>query len=413
MTFVSMGDVRMASKTLRAAKARSLLTIFGIAVGIVAVVTSVGIGDGIKAQVAGQIDHFGKDLITVRPGIVAVHPSGKSLIGTDSLFGASSIGGLTVPDLTAVQHAQGIGPVAPLGLIPGDVTSDENQTVSNASIIGTNADLPQVLNQAVPYGSFFGEGDEGSDVAVLGAGAAQQLFQESVPLGHKFTFRGTTFIVRGILGSLPDVPLSPASTFNNAVFIPDQTAAHLSNNTMQFYSILAKPSRPGQTSGVIHSIDSKLLATEQGQRNFSVLNAQQTLDANSGVLDLLTRLVSAVAAVSLLVGGVGVMNVMLVSVTERMHEIGVRKAIGATNRQILRQFLSEALVLSLIGGVVGVAAAVLIEFLLRTYSDLRPVISWQAVGVAAAVSILIGVIFGTAPAIKAARKDPINALRHE
>lgn len=413
MIFVNRGYTKMAVRNLRSAKSRSLLTMFGVVVGIVAVVTVVGIGDGIKAQVAQQIDHFGKDLITIRPGQVALHGTAKNLVDSDSLFGTTSLSGLTTSDFDTVQHSSGVGVAAPLGEVLGNVQSDEGETVANDPVIATNADLPAALNQSIAYGGFFDESDEGSDVAVIGANVAQALFQENVPLGHKFTFRGATFTIRGIFSSFANVPLSPASTFNDAIFIPYQTAEQLTSNTMQLYSVLAKPKNPDATAQTISTINNNLLTLNRGQPNFSVLNVQQTLEAGSSVLSLLTELVSGVAAVSLIVGGVGIMNVMLVSVTERMHEIGVRKALGATNRQILQQFMLEATVLSLAGGALGMIFALLINFLLRTYTGLHPVVSWQALVVATVVSVALGIIFGVAPAIKAARKDPIDALRHE
>ena len=143
------------------------------------------------------------------------------------------------------------------------------------------------------------------------------------------------------------------------------------------------------------------------------MDREQTIAQGGDVLGMLTTLIAAVAAISLLVGGVGIMNIMLLTVTERMHEIGVRKAIGATSRQIMAQFLMESIVLSAVGGVIGVTAALGINGLIYTYTDLKPIVSWEAVAVAGGVSIAIGIIFGTVPAIKAARKDPIQALRHE
>jgi ABC-type antimicrobial peptide transport system permease subunit len=144
-----------------------------------------------------------------------------------------------------------------------------------------------------------------------------------------------------------------------------------------------------------------------------VLKQSENISAANGVLSLLTQLIGGIAAISLLVGGIGIMDVMLVSVTERMHEIGIRKAIGATNRQILSQFLTEATVLSVGGGIIGVLVSLIVDFLLRLFTDLRPVISWQVVAIAVLVSTVVGIVFGTVPALKAARKDPIEALRTE
>ena len=144
-----------------------------------------------------------------------------------------------------------------------------------------------------------------------------------------------------------------------------------------------------------------------------MLQQSQSVVGTNGVLELLTRLIAGVAAISLLVGGIGIMNVMLVSVAERTHEIGIRKAVGATNRQILSQFMIESSTLSFTGGVIGITLAYLIDLSLRLATNLQPLISWQIVVVASGVSLLVGIIFGSVPALKAARKDPIEALRGE
>jgi putative ABC transport system permease protein len=150
-----------------------------------------------------------------------------------------------------------------------------------------------------------------------------------------------------------------------------------------------------------------------GEKDFSVLNQQQNIAATSSVLSLMTITVAAMAAVSLVVGGIGIMNIMLASVTERTHEIGVRKAMGATNRQIVNQFMFESALLGIFGGVIGICVSLIGVLVLRLYTSLQPIVSWQAIVIATSASLLIGVVFGVVPAFRAAHKDPIEALRHE
>lgn len=405
------GNVAITIESLRTTKWRSFLTMTGIIIGIVSVVTVVGIGEGVKQEVAKQINQFGKDLITVRPGNVASH-EGRIVPNTDLLFGLNSISGLTENDLQSVKSAKHVALAAPLGVVPGTVEA-EGRKLSNSLVLATNTDLPRALNQKIKYGDFFDEKNSQENVAVIGRSAAQALFQDLVPLGKSFEFRGETFIVRGMFNEFEGSPLSPTSNFNNAIFIPYQTAEELTGSSTQMYSILAKPDKPENAGAAQHNINAKLLKVRGGEQDFTVLNQNQSLAASSNVLDLLTTMIAAIAAISLLVGGVGIMNIMLASVTERMHEIGVRKAIGATNRQILSQFMLESAVLSLVGGIVGVIISVLTVFGLRAYTSLNPIISWQAIAIAVGASLVIGILFGTAPAVKAARKDPIEALRHE
>lgn len=410
------GNLKMAIMSLRAKKGRSLLTMFGVVVGIVAVVTVVGLGDGIKQQIVQQSNQYGSDLITIRPGVVQKPNGIKGLANSDLLFGLSSISGLLPADVAAVRSTPGVKNAAPLGIISGAVqatTGPTNVTLPNALVIATNSDLPSVLNQKISSGSFFAPTAEGTDVAIIGQQVANDLFEQTAPLGNTFTFRGQTFIVGGVFDSFTATPLSGTANFNDAIFIPDATAEQLTDNTLQYYTVLAKPANAKAAQTTIADIKTKLTAERHGDQNFSVLNQQQAVADSGSVLDLLTTLIGAVAAIALLVGGVGIMNIMLVSVTERMHEIGVRKAVGATNRQILGQFTLEALVLGAFGGLLGVIVSALVTFCIRTYTTYKPIYAWQAMIWATLVSIVIGVIFGAAPAVKAARKDPVDALRHE
>jgi putative ABC transport system permease protein len=302
--------------------------------------------------------------------------------------------------------------VAPLGVVPGAVQAYE-RTLRGGVVLATNANMPEALNQKVAYGEFWEAKNEDSNFAVIGRQAAETLFDEQVPLGKTFTFRGQTFIVRGVLEEFKNLPLSPTAEFDNAIFIPYKTAARLTNNNSHLYVLLAKPAEDSSVKMTVDAVTDRLREAHGGQQDFTVLSPEENIASSSHLLDLLTTWIMAVAAISLLIGGVGIMNIMLVSVTERMHEIGVRKAIGATGRQILGQFMLEAVVLSLLGGIIGILLSLIVQGLLYAYSDLEPVISWKAVGIATGVSLLIGIVFGTLPAVKAARKDPIDALRHE
>jgi putative ABC transport system permease protein len=219
--------------------------------------------------------------------------------------------------------------------------------------------------------------------------------------------------VRGIFESFDNVPFSPTASFDSVIFIPYKTAARLTNNSSGPYVVLAKPGAADKLGVTISAIQEKLLDARGGERDFSVLESRESLESGNGVIRLLSMWILAVAVISLLMGGVGIMNIMLLVVTERMHEIGVRKAVGAGSRQILGQFILEATVLSVVGGLIGIALSTGAIGLLRVYTDFQPVISWTAIGIAFSVSVAIGVIFGSIPAIKAARKDPIEALRHE
>ena len=411
MSAIMRGNFRMALSGIKSAKWRSVLTMTGVIVGIVAVVTVVGIGEGVKHQVTGTLDHYGKDLLIVRPGQV----SGSDMVSTgntDVLFGMNNTTSLTTDDVKTVTRAPGVQEVAPLGVVPGTPNAD-GQTSSDVFVLATSNDLDQVLRQNVEEGDFWAADAANSNSAVIGQKVASALFGEPVPLGRRFDFRGQTFIVRGVFSPWLNVPFSPTANFNDAIFIPYQTAARIRGDNSGLYAILAKTGDPKTVTPVKNTVASKLKAAHGGQQDFSVLDAKESASASADVVHLLSVWIWAVAAISLFIGGVGIMNIMLLSVTERMHEIGVRKAIGATSQQILWQFLLEATVLSFVGCVIGVVISLGSIGLLYAYTYLKPVVSWQAIALATGVSLGIGILFGTAPAVKAARKDPIQALRHE
>ncbi|HSW79231.1 MAG TPA: ABC transporter permease [Candidatus Saccharimonadales bacterium] len=412
MTTINQGNIKMAIASLRSTKWRSLLTMLGIVIGVVSVVTVVAIGEGIKHQVGSQINQLGRDLITVRPGQLVQRSQTGAISGVALFPGATTGGSLSNQDLQTVRNTDGVQQAVPLGLVSGSVSSDKRNT--NVPVIATTSELPAILNQGLAFGSFYGSDvTDQPNVAIVGYQAAYTMFGEHNVPGHSFNFLGQNFVVRGVFNQFDTSPLSFSTDFNNAIFIPYSTAESLTQNNLTPYEILAKPSDPTSTSSIVGNISATLRQKHQYQQRFTILQQDESLAVTNNILDLLTKLVAGVAAISLLVGGVGIMDVMLVSVAERMHEIGIRKALGATNQQILGQFMMEATVLSLTGGIIGILIAFLVDYLLHVFTDLTPYISWQVVLLATFVSLMVGVVFGSIPALKAARKDPIDALRND
>jgi putative ABC transport system permease protein len=412
MRSLTRGNLKTAIASVKISKWRSLMTMMGIIIGIVSVVTVVSIGEGVKNQVTVQSDHFGKDLITIRPGQI-VNRNAKGVITSVNLFaGYTSTGMLSDSDVATVLHSTDIRKAVPLSIVAGAVSAG-NKSFSDVTVIGTSPDLPAVLHQPVAYGEFFASDDSNQNGAIIGSNVAQEVFKQDVPLGESFSFQGQQFVVRGVFNQFQTAPLSLETNFNNAIFIPYQVAQDLTSKKAVIYEILAQSKSPATAVAAANSVTATLTAAHGNQEDFTVLKPGETLSVTSNILNLLTRLIAGIAAISLLVGGIGIMNVMLVSVTERMQEIGIRKAVGATSRQIMNQFLIEATVLSVTGGVIGVILSLLINIALRVLTSLQPSISWEVMALAAGVSLLVGIIFGTAPALKAARKDPIEALRNE
>lgn len=412
MKSITRGNLKTALASVKNSKWRSLMTMMGIIIGIVSVVTVVSIGEGVKQQVVAQINHLGKDLITIRPGQIVSRDSNGNISNVNLFAGYTSAGSLTDEDIQTVQQAPGVKRAVPLSIVAGTMNYDKKD-YPGVTVIGTSPDLPATLNQKVAYGDFFTSNDSNENGAIVGAKVAQDVFGQDVPLGQSFSFQGQTFVVRGVFDTFQTAPLSLEIDFNHAVFIPYQVAQDLTSKKALIYEILAQPKAANTADTTAAAINNGLKKAHGNQEDFTVLKQGESLSITSNILNLLTRLIAGIAAISLLVGGIGIMNVMLVSVTERMQEIGIRKAIGATSRQIMNQFLVEATVLSVIGGIIGVIISLIINGVLRIVTDLQPVISWQVVALAAGVSLAVGIVFGTAPALKAARKDPIEALRNE
>lgn len=409
MMSLANGQIKAGLDSVRGAKLRSLWTMLGVIIGVASVITVVGIGAGIKQQVGGQIHHLGQNLITVRPAQLTTGSGNNSL----NIVGGVGISGpLSPKDIDIISHTPGVAASAPLTIVAGTVRGEQGN-YRNGFVVGTTSALPGLLNQSLAYGAFFDDGDNGTNVAVLGQHASEALFNEDVPLGRSFSFHGQQFIVRGIFNQFASTALGQQADFNDAIFIPNDVAESLSKNTAPTYEVLGRPVAGQTPKAVAGRLRTALDQAHGGQSGLAVQTGNQNLAASDNILALLTKLIAGAASISLLVGGIGIMNVMLVSVSERMHEIGIRKAVGATNRQIMSQFLIEAGILSLAGGIIGVGLAFAIDVALRVFTDLQPSISWQIVLLASGASLLIGVIFGTIPAIKAARKHPIEALRSE
>ena len=403
-------NLRMAIKSVRSRRLRSFVTLLGVIIGVVGVITSVSLAEGIKQQVAVETTKLGGDVLTVRPGTQLDKDRNGITSGINFLAPSSTGSILTEKDLATIRDTEGVRLSVPLNLVSG-LPSKDSTTYNEAIIIGTTPGLLSLLNQDIEFGKFIDE-DSNSNFVTIGAAVAKDLFAENAPIGQSFMLRGKEYIVQGVLENQRGVSFSQGLDFNKAIFIPYTTANQISGSAQSF-EVLAQVNHIEDIDETSALIEKNLAANRGNQKDFTILKVNDTRAVTDSVVNLISSMIGLVAVIAMLVGGVGIMNVMLVSVTERTHEIGIRKAVGATDSQIAGQFIIEAVVLSTWGAILGIFISVLINLGFRVLTNIQPSFVWQVMIFSGLLSIIIGVIFGAAPAIKAARKNPIEALRSD
>jgi putative ABC transport system permease protein len=400
--------------SLSSAKLRSLLTMLGIIIGVSAVVSILAIGDGVKQSVQNQITGVvDANALAITSGQTGQNPGGekKSGISASSSLGAST---LTADDITALQAVPHITAVAPISLISGIIANGSTQS-NGALLLATTPAFAATETLNFAHGRFIETADNNKQVVVLGGQLSTDLFGSANPVGRTVTIRNLPFTVIGALQTSDSSASSlTGSNFDNAAYMPFDTAKLFSSGAPpQILRILAQVDLTSNVNGAAAGAKKALLKTHGGQDDFTVLTQKDILSTVDTVLSLLTDFIVAIASISLLVGGIGIMNIMLVSVTERTREIGLRKALGATSGTVLSQFLIEAIVLSLIGGGLGILVAYGLANGIGKAAKITPVFTPDSIILAVGVSAAVGIIFGFAPAVKAARKRPIQALKAE
>ena len=403
-------NVKMALASLRSAKIRSFLTMFGVVIGVSSVLVAVSVGQGVKQQVITQINQLGDDVITVIPGKTFTTDDTGAITGFNlsANQGAST---LTEADITTIKTIPGVTSVSPNSFIAGVASTPERSDYTGATIIATTPSVQTIFKDKLEFGEFFTEKDSKKKLVIIGSNVANDLFNQRDPIGRLMTIRGEDFMVRGILAHAPESPLTIGFNYNNAIYMPLDAGVALTGSKPQINQLTITVADASQAPQITDTIKASLLKNHKNQEDFTVIQQKDFLQATDQVFELLTTFVAAVAGISLFVGGVGIMNIMLVSVSERTREIGIRKAVGATNKQVVGQFLVEAMVLSIVGGIIGIIVSFIAAYFIKLYTPVVPSISFPVVALAFGVSVVVGIVFGIAPAIKAASKDPILALR--
>ena len=397
----------IALDSLHRNRARTFLSALGIAIGVASIVLIMSLTGGIGSLISASSDKNNANLILVRPS------TGKELaenlideLTANNQYAKSS---LTLDDTTSIAKLGNIEAVAPIASNISAVTIGD-KSYQSINVVATNANLIKTAKLALKNGQFFEESGTHNNAAVIGHDLATKLFGTTDILARTFQYGDQKFIIVGVLEKT-DSPINYNGVdFDNSILI-DINFASSFESSIQIQQINVRTTTTDSTESVAEEIKTKLTNSKKGDTTFQVLTGSSNFQPAGSLLSIISSMLTLVASISLIVGGVGIMNIMLVSVSERTREIGIRKAVGASSGNILLQFLFESIILSFIGGIMGIALGYATAFAISLITPFAPHISWSILGITCLTSLIVGVIFGVYPAAKAATKDPITSLK--
>jgi putative ABC transport system permease protein len=391
-----------ALRSLSSSWLRTTLTMLGILIGVGSVGLLISIALGVQKQVTEEVQNLGVNLVFIVPGKLDENMQANPL----AMLGVST---LKDADVQALSGMDSVAEVAPFLFVGG--TAEYHQQLKSAFVLGTTAAWFAMRPRPLSEGRLFKTNEENEYVCVLAQGPRTAIFGSGPAVGETIAIQGISFRVIGVLQGEQRDTLFGDGSFENMIFLP--AGAVQSKIQAQINRIVLQTNPKIAPEQAIEEISATLQKSHEGRDDFGVLTQKQLLRTIYRLIALATSLLTGISAISLFVAGIGIMNIMLVTVSERTFEIGIRKAVGARKRDIFAHFLMESMVLSMLGGIAGVAAAAGLCVLVQKYSPLHPLVTPGVIVMAFGVCVTVGVVFGTLPAMRAANMDPIAALRHE
>ena len=407
MAFLFRTHLRLACVSIKENRTRSFLTCLGIAIGIASIILILSLTGSISNLIADEIQDIGSDLIVVRPSTT------KDSVTTviEELTSANSFqkSNLALSDIEAISKINQVSAVVPIAVAYGTVANEDN-VVASATILGTTPEFDIIEPTTMRYGTFLNNKNQENSV-VIGHMLSLLIFNTSNPIGRTLKFHDKTFMVVGVLEEDNNTINFDNIDFNNAL-IMNVNMLEQTMGSLQVQQINVRVTSTDVLPTVSAAISSTLTEAKHGDTNFTVAYGNDITHPASALLNIIAGMLAIVAGVALVVGGIGVMNIMLVSVAERTHEIGIRKAVGASFGNIVMQFMFESLILSVLDGFLGVILGYVLAFLVSIVTPFTPYISWQILAITFCTTLIVGIVFGIYPALKAANRNPIESLKH-
>lgn len=407
MRVLFFDHLRNARQSLRSNRMRTILTVAGVAIGIASITVILSLSAGVVKIINGQVESLGGNIAVVRPNAPQKRLNDLSNPAVQQAFSTSTI---TEKDANDIRSLPGVAAAAPLMLINGTVGSKDGKT-KVGTVVASTMDLPETVDLPVASGQFFDDMTD-EQTAVIGAQLSIDTFGTEQSLGKTLNVRGKTFRVIGVLERLNDPINYTTIDFDRAVIITLESGKAFHEGMAQIQQVNVRAETVAELPGVVTAMKKKLDTNHLGEADTVIMQGEQIAMPTNQFFRGITTVMVTIAAISLIVGGVGIMNIMLVGVAERTREIGLRKAVGASSGNIVSQFLTESLLMSAVGGLIGYVSGYVIAFIISTFLTFDPAFTWPIAVLAFGTALLVGGLFGLYPAIRAARKDPIESLRH-